>query len=153
MAMALVPASDGKKVRPGDKVFIDPASVRRDVYGQVKGVVASVSSNPVTPDLLRNILRNEDLVKKMTEAGPAFLATVAMQRDPGTSTGYAWTSSRGPDGSLTAGTPPSCRDSDGAGLAARPSPAGAAPYAARRRRDMTLAPVTSPVSVILRDRN
>lgn len=105
IAIVLVPIAEGKKVNVGDDAFVDPANVRRDVYGQIRGRVTDVSSTPVTPELLRNLLRNDDLVRKMTEAGPSFLATVSLERSDKTPSGYAWTASDGPDGRLSAGTP------------------------------------------------
>lgn len=105
MAIVLVPISEGKKISIGDTTFLDPANVRRDVYGQIRGRVTDVSATPVTPELLRNLLRNDDLVRKMTDGGPTFLTTVELERSDTTPSGYAWTASRGPDGKLSAGTP------------------------------------------------
>ena len=105
LAIALVPATEGKKIHPGQRAFVDPASVRRDVYGQIRGSVATISPTAATPELLRNLLRNEELVRKAGESGPVFVATIALQRNPDTPSGYAWSSSSGPDLQLSPGTP------------------------------------------------
>ncbi|MBS0540716.1 MAG: NHLP bacteriocin system secretion protein [Proteobacteria bacterium] len=104
IAIALVPLNEGKKVAPGMQSYIDPASVRRDVYGEIPGKVVDISSTPATPEFLRNILRNDELVRKVTEGGPTFLATIELERDPSTPSGYAWSASKGPEMQLTAGT-------------------------------------------------
>jgi HlyD family secretion protein len=104
IALAFVPLDQGKRVVAGMRSFVDPASVRRDVYGEILGRVVSVSQTPATPELLRNLLRNDDLVRKASEGGPAFLATIELERTSSTPSGYVWTSSKGPDFKLTAGT-------------------------------------------------
>lgn len=104
VAAVLVPAKDGKKIRTGMTALIDPTSVRRDVFGAISGVVSKTSDVAASPEQLRHILRNDDLVKKLTAGGPPFLITVEMTRDKSTSTGFAWTTSAGPDTQITAGT-------------------------------------------------
>lgn len=104
IAVALVPLSDGKKIAAGMPSYVDPASVRRDVYGEIPGKVLSITSTPATPELLLKVLRNEDLVRKVSEGGPTFLATIELERDATTPSGYAWSASKGPNMQLTPGT-------------------------------------------------
>ncbi len=104
VATILVPAKDGKKIRSGMDALVEPASVRRDVYGAIEGTVERVSIVPAGSDQLRQMLRNDDLVRKLTENGPAFLVSVALARDPTTASGFRWTSSKGPDAEITTGT-------------------------------------------------
>lgn len=105
VATALLPLALGKRVTADMAAFVEPASVRRDVFGEIRGRVVSVSATPATPERLRNLLRNDELVRKAAENGPAFLATIMLEPDPATPSGYAWTSSRGPAQKLSAGTP------------------------------------------------
>jgi HlyD family secretion protein len=100
----LVPLNDGKKIRPGMKAMVDVSAIRKDVYGAVEARVRSIAAVPTTPEGIRRVLRNDDLVRKLTAAGPGYLAVVALDRDPKTPSGYRWTSSRGPDAALTVGT-------------------------------------------------
>jgi HlyD family secretion protein len=104
VAAVLVPAKDGKKVYLSMPVLVNPTSVRRDVYGAVQGVVRKASNVPASPEQLRQMLRNDDLVRKLTESGPPFIVTVEMTRDPRTRSGLSWTTSAGPDAPITAGT-------------------------------------------------
>lgn len=100
----LVPLNEGKKIRPGMKAIVEVSAVRKDVYGAVEARVRSIAAVPTTPEGLRRVLRNEDLVRKLTATGPGYLAVVALDRDAQTPSGYRWTSSRGPDATLTVGT-------------------------------------------------
>lgn len=104
VAAVLVPAKDGKKVRVGMQALIDPTSVRRDVFGAIEGTVVRVPDVAASPEQLRHMLRNDDLVRKLTASGPPFLVTVEMERDPRTVSGLKWTTSAGPDTQITAGT-------------------------------------------------
>ncbi|MCO5089499.1 NHLP bacteriocin system secretion protein [Bosea sp. (in: a-proteobacteria)] len=104
VAAILIPVKDGKKMRVGMPALVDPTSVRRDVYGAIKGTVSKTPQVAASPEYLRHILRNDDLVRKLTASGPPFLITVEMERDKSTQTGFRWTSSQGPDAQITAGT-------------------------------------------------
>lgn len=104
VAAVLIPAKDGKKIRPGMAALIDPTSVRRDVFGAIEGVVTKTSDVATSPEQLRSMLRNDDLARKLTASGPPFLVTVEMTRDEHTKSGLRWTSSDGPDAQITAGT-------------------------------------------------
>jgi hypothetical protein len=55
-------------------------------------------------DQLHKMLRNDDLVRKLTEKGPPFLVMTQLTKDPATPSGLRWTSSQGPDATLTTGT-------------------------------------------------
>lgn len=104
VAAVLVPAQDGKKVRPGMRVLVDPTSVRRDVYGAIEATVIKVSDVAASPEQLRHMLRNDSLVQKLTADGPPFLVTVELSRTAMTKTGFVWTTSDGPDTRITSGT-------------------------------------------------
>lgn len=104
VASVMVPARDGKKIDVGMKVLLDPTSVRRDVYGSVEGTVTRISDVAASPEQLRHMLRNDNLVQKLSASGPPFLITVEMTPDRGTPTGLSWTTSEGPDTRITAGT-------------------------------------------------
>ncbi len=104
VADLFVPARDGKKIQAGMPALIEPTSVRRDVYGAIRGVVTKTSAVAASPEQLRHILRNDELVKRLTANGPPFLVTVELERDAKTASGFRWTTSAGPDAQITAGT-------------------------------------------------
>jgi HlyD family secretion protein len=103
-ASLFVPASEGKKVRAGMKVMVDPRSVRRDVFGNMTGRVKSVSEVPATMDRMHKMLGNDALARQLSQEGAPFLVQVILDRDRANPSGFAWTSSKGPAFMITTGT-------------------------------------------------
>lgn len=104
VAALFVPASAGKRVRPGMEVRISPSTVKREEYGSMIGRVTQAAAFPATARGMNRLLGNEALVNKLMEAGPLIQIDVALQLDPATPTGYRWSSSRGPDLEISSGT-------------------------------------------------
>lgn len=104
VASLFVSANEGKKIRPGMKVLVDPRSVRRDIYGNMIGRVKSVSEVPATMEKVRKMLGNEALARQLSRDGAPFLVQVVLERNRANPSGFAWTSSKGPDFKITAGT-------------------------------------------------
>jgi hypothetical protein len=78
--------------------------VKPEEFGFVKGRVVYVSDFPDTPaELMRNF-QNEVLVRALTDNGPVTEVHVEMQKDPGTASGYKWSSPKGPNLLLSSGT-------------------------------------------------
>lgn len=105
VAEVLIPLNDGKKIKDGMRVLLDVGSVRRDIFGSLEARVVEVTAMPSTPEGLRQVLRNEDLVRRLVAKGPGYLATVKPEADPATPSGLRWTTSDGPGMRLTPGTP------------------------------------------------
>lgn len=95
--------SEGKKIRPGMKARITPTVVKKERYGSIIGLVTHVSPFPVDPKEMNRILRNEDLAKSLSKKGSPIEVRVALIPDPGTTSGYKWTSSQGPPFSIGPG--------------------------------------------------
>ena len=57
-----IPPEQGKKVRPGMAVNIEPATVRKEEFGTLTGRVLSVSDYPMTAEGMQSILQNAQLV-------------------------------------------------------------------------------------------
>lgn len=104
LAVLFVPASTGKRVRPGMEVRVAPSTVKREEYGSMMGKVTWVAEFPATARGMTRLLGNEALVTKLMEQGPLIQVDVALVKDPGTPTGYRWSSSRGPDLEISSGT-------------------------------------------------
>jgi HlyD family secretion protein len=99
-----LPASQSKDVHPGMNVRISPSSVKPEEFGFIKGNVVYVSDFPDTPaELMRNF-ENEVLVKALTGEGPVTELHVEMEKDSKTPSGYQWSSSKGPNLTLSGGT-------------------------------------------------
>jgi HlyD family secretion protein len=105
VAEALIPLVDGKKVKDGMRVLLDVGSVRHDVFGSLEARVVDVTAVPSTPEGLRQVLRNDDLVRRLVAKGPGYLATIKPEADRATPSGLRWTTSTGPETRLTPGTP------------------------------------------------
>lgn len=52
---------------------------------------------------MQSRLKNEKLVQSLSQAGAPFELIVALDTDPSTPSGFRWSSSRGPEESLSAG--------------------------------------------------
>jgi HlyD family secretion protein len=104
MAVVFVPASAGKQVQPGMAVRVSPSTVKREAYGYILGEVTWVSEFPATSRGMERLLANAELVARLMEQGPPIQVNVALRRDPATPTGFAWSSSTGPDVEITSGT-------------------------------------------------
>ena len=106
--LVYLPPRDGKKVRPGMTIEIAPSTVRPEEFGRILGVVASVSDFPATRHALMADLANEDLVQGfLDQTGGAPLvvrADLLTTGDANSPTGLRWTSSKGPDMPIYAGT-------------------------------------------------
>jgi NHLM bacteriocin system secretion protein len=107
-ALLFVPMSAGKRVKPGDRALINPASLPEGSHDQLVATVQSVSDIPISLSTLRNLLGNDQLAAAATKAGPPFMVRASFDA-VGDHPGYAWTSIPPPDVTLTPGTPFSAR--------------------------------------------
>ncbi len=103
-AVVYVPAAEGKKVRPGMDVRISPSTVKAEEYGFMLGKVRSVGSFPVTPEALRQVLRNDRLVDELAGKTASIEVVVQLLPDQKTPSGFKWSSSSGPPTQVYSGT-------------------------------------------------
>jgi hypothetical protein len=103
-AYVYVPAGSGSAISPGMEVQISPAIAPAEQFGYVAGAVVSVTQFAVTQGAAHRVLQNDELVKTFLANGPVLLVDVLLTVDPGTPSGYKWSSSRGPDLILGAGS-------------------------------------------------
>lgn len=99
-----VAPADGKQVEAGMPALVTPATVRREEFGSIKGTVRSVSPFPVSFEGMVAVLQNRNLAQTFSKKGPPYAGRIALTADPTTASGFAWTSPRGSDQRLTAGT-------------------------------------------------
>lgn len=105
VAVIYVAAADGKKVAPGMPVAIMPSSVKREEFGFIEGRVRSVSDVAATPEGMTRVLKNQRMVRSLTETGGApFEVEVELFTDPATPSGLRWSSSSGPAATVSFGT-------------------------------------------------
>lgn len=103
-ALIYVPVTDGKTVEAGMEALVSPVTVRREEYGSIRGSVSGVSAFPVTQEGMVAVLQNRDLVRSLSEGGAPYAARVALESDPFTTSGYAWTSPKASNETITSGT-------------------------------------------------
>jgi HlyD family secretion protein len=103
-AVLFVPATAGKRVRPGMEVRLSPSTVKREEYGSMIGRVTWAAEFPSTQRGMVRLLGNEALVERLMKEGPPIQINVSLKRDPKTPTGYRWSSSTGPSVRISSGT-------------------------------------------------
>lgn len=99
-----VPPEQGKKIVPGMRVGIEPATIKKEEYGTLIGSVLAVSDFPVSPEGMTAVLQNAQLVRRFAARGAPYAVRVALLSDAGTPSGYAWSSGAGPPVGLSSGT-------------------------------------------------
>jgi len=96
--------TDGKKIRPGMKLSINPSTVRRDEYGSMIGTVESVSEYPASAGGIMATLGNEQLVQRLMKNGAPYAVYVTLDRDRASKNGFKWSSGKGPSVEIVSGT-------------------------------------------------
>jgi HlyD family secretion protein len=103
-AVVYVPPGDGKKIKVGMPVALSPSVAPREEFGFLLGRVKWVAEVPSTPEGMGYTLKNKQLVQNLSNNAAPIEVVVGLDRDPKTPSGYAWSSSRGPDIKLNGGT-------------------------------------------------
>lgn len=103
-ALIYIPAERGKTVKLGMPVRIEPSTVKREEFGTMVGTVVTISDFPMTPQGMAAALHNDSLVTRFSKEGAAYAATVSLEQDPETVSGYRWAVGQGPPVRLTSGT-------------------------------------------------
>ena len=102
--LVYIPPADGKRVEAGMEALVSPSTVRREKHGSLKGTVESVSAFPVSLEGMVAVLQNRNLARTFSEGGPPYSGRVALVPDPATASGFAWTSPKAANETLTSGT-------------------------------------------------
>ena len=102
-AVMYFPDKDGKRIQRGMNIAVIPSTVKQEEYGFIQGIVTSVSDYPVTPQYLQAVMQNQALAQQFANSSPIEVK-LSMVPDPTTETGFHWSSSRGPDTTLSSGT-------------------------------------------------
>lgn len=104
-ALVYLPGTDGKRLQPGMVAEISPSTVKREEHGAMRGVVTAVSSFPATQQAMLAALGNPDLVAGLFRIVESPIQVkVDLVVDPSTTSGYQWTSRRGPATTIQPGT-------------------------------------------------
>ncbi len=101
-----VSVNKGKSVKPGMTIQIAPGGVDISQSGCLLGTVRSVSQYPVSAQSMQTSLGNEQVVQTILQAqqGAVMEVIFDLVKDPGSESGYLWTSSVGEHKPITAGS-------------------------------------------------
>ena len=104
--VAYLPLIQAKAIRPGMSVEISPSTTPREVYGFLVGKVQRVSEFPAEDTNMLDTLGNDELVKYFLNGGTASQVVpleirVDLEADKSTASGYAWSSHKGPNFTLS----------------------------------------------------
>jgi len=102
--LVYLPASKAKEAKPGMDVQISPSTVKREEFGFMMGKVTFVADYPATSAALMRNFNNESLVKSLVADGPVTELRVNLIADTATPSGFKWSSSRGPEITISSGT-------------------------------------------------
>jgi len=103
LSISYFPVRDGKRIHPGMRVQVTPDTVERERFGGIVGTVMSVSPAPVTKAGATATIGNADVVQSLMPEGGYIEVRAQLEPDRGTTSGFRWSSSRGPDMPITAG--------------------------------------------------
>ncbi|NES91114.1 MULTISPECIES: NHLP bacteriocin system secretion protein [Okeania] len=104
-AVSYFAVSDGKRITPEMEILITPDTVKRERFGGIIGKIISVSDFPVTKEGANFVVGNPEIVENIIgESGGKIEAIAQLKLDPNTFSSYQWSSSKGPQQKLTAGT-------------------------------------------------
>ena len=99
-----VPPDEGKQVEAGMQTLVSPATVRREEFGALRGTVESLSPFPASLEGMVAVLQNVSLARSFSQDGPPYAGRITLLSDPTTASGFAWTSPKAANQTLTAGT-------------------------------------------------
>ncbi|WP_367393042.1 NHLP bacteriocin system secretion protein [Lewinella sp. LCG006] len=99
-----VPSQDGKKIKVGMEALVVPATVKPQEHGYMKAKVTYVSAFPVTQQGMMTSMKNDQLVNNMLRMGAPYEVYVEFEKNPQAYSGYEWTSAKGPEITINAGT-------------------------------------------------
>jgi HlyD family secretion protein len=108
-AIVLVPIDEGKKLRAGMPAHVTPSTVNQQKYGFIYGSVSKVAEYASSAGELKTLLGNEELVKVFQQGSGTYQAaliraTVRLDLDSHTFSGYRWSSGEGPPFAINTAT-------------------------------------------------
>ncbi len=99
-----VSVEDGKKIQQGMTVQVTPATVDKNQYGHIVGLVKSVSEYVVSEEHMTQTLNNELLMQSLTQDSAPLEVTVELLRSTDTISGYKWSMGSGAPITIDPGT-------------------------------------------------
>ena len=106
VGMTYFSIGDGKKIQPGMTLQITPQTVKRERFGGLVVTATTVSPFPITKEAAANVVGNPEMVEGLASDKQEGLMQVFadLKQDSTTSSGYQWSSSKGPQLKISPGT-------------------------------------------------
>ncbi|MEU6994036.1 HlyD family efflux transporter periplasmic adaptor subunit [Streptomyces sp. NPDC046465] len=105
LAMLYVPADSAATVPVGASVDLTVQSVASEQYGTLRGRVKAIGRAAQTRQKITGFLGDKELAGQFTKDGPPVAVLVRLEKSPGTTSGYAWSTAGGPPFALDSMTP------------------------------------------------
>jgi hypothetical protein len=94
--MLFVPATQAVGMHPGSPVDLAVSTAPPSAFGLLRGRVTSVSAYPLTASAVAGLVGGELAARPYLSGPPPRLVLVDLLSDPGTRSGYAWSTMTGP---------------------------------------------------------
>ena len=95
---------DGKRLERGMRILVTPDTVERERHGSIESVILSVSSFPVSLEEATTVVGNRLVAESLLQGGYLIKVSAELMRSPARPDRYDWTSSRGQEVDVSAGT-------------------------------------------------
>lgn len=103
--LACFGAQYGDLLDTGLKTEIEVAGVDPKLYGYLLGTIKFISPYPVTTDELMTEIKNKEVVEFLKDDNKVvYMATIELEKDATTLSGYRWSGKKGPPWSISPGT-------------------------------------------------
>jgi HlyD family secretion protein len=102
--LAYVPSLLAKDLRVGMDAEVSPSNVKREEYGFIRGHLEYVADFPATDAAIMRNFENDALVHALSESGPVTEIRAVLTKNAATVSGFAWSTSNGPNMMITSGT-------------------------------------------------
>lgn len=96
LAVLFVPASQAGQIRPGEDVDLSVASAPAPAFGVLRGRVSQVDQFSQTRKQVADFIGDDQAADAFTASGPPVRVIVDLLPDPGTVSGYRWSTRGGP---------------------------------------------------------
>ncbi len=103
-AIAYVPLTDSKKIKPGMPARIVPVYVKPEEFGYLVGEVTTIADYPASRQSVNRLVANETLTSQLLSKGTLVAVTLNLFPDTETPSGFQWASGQGPEVQLKGGT-------------------------------------------------
>lgn len=99
-----IPVEKGKEIELGMEVHVSPSMVNKEEYGYLIGRVVEVGEYPSSIEGIVNLIGNKELAYKLVGQSAPIEVVVELTLDNNTTSGYKWSTKKGPDMKLSGGT-------------------------------------------------